>query len=118
MSHQGAPGLPLGRPSGGVGELWPTQEHSLKPPTLRGKEGFVLTPDCRNTQSACHSCFFLCKLKTFAWLPISNSTGSVICFEVCAPGPERVTHNPCFVVVTEGWGEGNCQTERAPQAHS
>ena len=22
-----------------------------------------------------------------------------------APGPERVTHNPCFVVVTEGWGK-------------
>lgn len=68
---------------------------------------------CRNTQSACHSCFFLCKLKTFTRLPISNSTGSVICFEVCAPGPERVTHNPCFVVVTEGWGEGNCRVERA-----
>lgn len=49
MSHQGAPGLPLGRPSGGVGELWPTQEHSLKPPTLRGKEGFVLTPDSAAT---------------------------------------------------------------------
>ena len=68
---------------------------------------------CRNTQSACHSCFFLCKLKTFTRLPISNSTGSVICFEVCAPGPERVTHNPCFVVVTEGSGEGNCRVERA-----
>lgn len=105
MSHQGAPGLPLGPPRGGVGGAPAkpgAQPEAPDPP--RPRRLCFSSRLCCNTQSARHSCFSLFKLKTFTRPPISNSTGSVIRFEVCAPGPERVTHNPCFVVVTEGWG--------------
>ena len=45
VSHHGAPGLPLGRQSSGVGGAPVNPGAQPETPTLRGQEGFVFPPD-------------------------------------------------------------------------